>query len=1584
MGITFDEEPVTIGIHNRVDRYWWYGRPGLSLSAYVPPGVYDVIVVYEGVTTKVVKENIAVNTRTNLTIRRSDASHEVRLRLLTVDSHEIHMPLDHIGYSALQHKQSGATIAFLGAFTFQVDPHRLYFSDLSSAYRYEARLPDQSEGSHWDFYDFFYQLTDGITTSLTLQNDPSQFKHVEYHFKPDPFTMQLKRRWWWSTDWLDTTTVPPAEHTYGAPFKEEAYYVPQPADAVWKWSFAEVYDGNSNLLYTTPRLHVRDQSTIDMYLPGLSAEPVFSTTATYLPVGSAPPHWHGKFENQDYAIIPNEPQVREGLLVLNQALDRTNYGSLTYELYQSGQQIDSGIITRLPISLRTPGAYTMTVPYTHYYVRGRPGSARATIGFDTSHPTDKNPPYLLSLNVMVGDRMVESLTPSDVGEIRFAAGDDTGLGQVTLAYQAGGAWQELPLHQSGNVFTATVPMALSDSYVALRITAWDTQGNWLAYEVNPAFYVLTPPIAVTISGPTMGVVGKECAFTANTSPVAAAQPITYVWQATGQSPVTHTNGSNDVVNFIWSAVGAQFITVTAANEIGAVTGTYALSILTQTQAISHNVELVSQTGGPLNAVAVQGNYAYVGIGPSMDILDISNPGRPAVVGHMGLLPDVVYRIAVSGKYAYVANGYGGLRIVDISNPASPREIGFYHAEDFDAWGGVTVAGNYAYVAGASGLYIINISNPANPQLVGFFSTPEAARNVVLSGTYAYVAAGNHGLYVVNVSDPAYPQEVAIYLEAAHDVAIAGSYAYVADDVVGFRIINISNPSQHYQVGSYPMTNLHYVSVANDYAYVVNDQYLNVIRVSDPAHPAWISKFYIADVGPPHGTYDPFVYTGRGIQVANGHAYVVNGTSLSLINITNPATPCRVGFYDTPAVSPSAVAVAGTLAYVANGWRGLRIFNFQDPAHPARIGAYDSPGASQSVAVVGPFAYLAAGTAGLRILNVLYPTNPTEAGFVDTFGWARGVAVAEGYAYIADGQDGLRIARVQDAAHPTPVGSYDTPGSAQNVVVSGTYAYVADSEGGLCIINVSDRTHPTEVGSVHTAGQAMDVAVEGNYAYVADSWGWLRIVNVSDPAHPTEVSSFGNMAGPVYDVAVMQDYAYIIDDNGLHVIYVSDPAHPAEVGFYELPPFFRYASSWKGSTLAVTAGGYIYFAGEDLGLVILRYRPEPLKAIVMATPTHGTPPLTVKFTNQSTGDYTSALWNFGDGFTSTLASPTHTYSAVGAYTVTMTINGPGDSDTLTRANYIHVYLPQPILVAPMCGTTNNTQPVVRGLAPGGFVITLYDRGAQLLTTTTTLSHTFAMTPSLAAGQHVLTATATNAIGTGLASRPLTLTVSPTLIYDPAGVTFAYAVTRGDLVQHPRDASACANPDGGRIWLRSTYTTTVTVPVSDTTSAAVTLTLGTQTVPLVHGTGQTFTGVLTPPIVGGTVVITVTADGQTVTTTGSALIDPDGVVFKSTWDSHGITQTLAGISVTCEYSNTVADEWVTWNAAAYEQANPQVTGMDGFYSFFVPPGTYRITAWHPDYWPQTSPDTTVVDAPARLNIPLALIRRVYLPMVLRQSP
>ncbi|MCP3919244.1 MAG: PKD domain-containing protein, partial [bacterium] len=81
-------------------------------------------------------------------------------------------------------------------------------------------------------------------------------------------------------------------------------------------------------------------------------------------------------------------------------------------------------------------------------------------------------------------------------------------------------------------------------------------------------------------------------------------------------------------------------------------------------------------------------------------------------------------------------------------------------------------------------------------------------------------------------------------------------------------------------------------------------------------------------------------------------------------------------------------------------------------------------------------------------------------------------------------------------------------------------------------------------------------------------------------------------------------------------------------------------------------------------------PAPV-AEFSGTPTSGTNPLTVAFTDLTTGPVTSLLWDFGDGGTSTAQNPSHTYTSVGTYTVKLTATGPGGSDMEAKTDYITV-------------------------------------------------------------------------------------------------------------------------------------------------------------------------------------------------------------------------------------------------------------------------------------------------------------------------
>ena len=70
--------------------------------------------------------------------------------------------------------------------------------------------------------------------------------------------------------------------------------------------------------------------------------------------------------------------------------------------------------------------------------------------------------------------------------------------------------------------------------------------------------------------------------------------------------------------------------------------------------------------------------------------------------------------------------------------------------------GLAISGDYAYVAALPFLEILDISDPTSPDSVSIVDLQDA-RDVAVSGGYAYVACGSYGLRIIDISEPASPE-----------------------------------------------------------------------------------------------------------------------------------------------------------------------------------------------------------------------------------------------------------------------------------------------------------------------------------------------------------------------------------------------------------------------------------------------------------------------------------------------------------------------------------------------------------------------------------------------------------------------------------------------------------------------------------------------------------------------------------------------------------------------------------------------------------------------------------------------------------
>ena len=143
--------------------------------------------------------------------------------------------------------------------------------------------------------------------------------------------------------------------------------------------------------------------------------------------------------------------------------------------------------------------------------------------------------------------------------------------------------------------------------------------------------------SVEVSGPIEGMHGEIYTFTADVLPINATEPITYVWEATDQLPITHTGGISDQVPYTWLDDGTKSITVTVSNPGSVVSDTVNIDV----QAFKAP-ESVEVDGPHSTLVGYTNTYtAYVQpISATLPITYIWQTGEQETITHTGGITDV--------------------------------------------------------------------------------------------------------------------------------------------------------------------------------------------------------------------------------------------------------------------------------------------------------------------------------------------------------------------------------------------------------------------------------------------------------------------------------------------------------------------------------------------------------------------------------------------------------------------------------------------------------------------------------------------------------------------------------------------------------------------------------------------------------------------------------------------------------------------------------------------------------------------------------------------------------------------------------
>jgi PKD repeat protein len=194
-------------------------------------------------------------------------------------------------------------------------------------------------------------------------------------------------------------------------------------------------------------------------------------------------------------------------------------------------------------------------------------------------------------------------------------------------------------------------------------------------------------------------------------------------------------------------------------------------------------------------------------------------------------------------------------------------------------------------------------------------------------------------------------------------------------------------------------------------------------------------------------------------------------------------------------------------------------------------------------------------------------------------------------------------------------------------------------------------------------------------YISASGGSLALQPTSVPLAPDADFTCAPLSGSApLDVTFADlsadgptSWSWLFGDGNSSTL--RNPVHTyANPGNYtvSLTAFNSVGSSSKTRNAYITVSGYLL-------------APPVGQVDFTGTPTAGAAPLTVQFTSAITGfiEPVTYLWDFGDGSTSTLKNPSHTYTAFGSgfHTVSLIVTGSdGRTDAVTKSGYINIEIP----------------------------------------------------------------------------------------------------------------------------------------------------------------------------------------------------------------------------------------------------------------------------------------------------------------------
>lgn len=235
----------------------------------------------------------------------------------------------------------------------------------------------------------------------------------------------------------------------------------------------------------------------------------------------------------------------------------------------------------------------------------------------------------------------------------------------------------------------------------------------------------------------------------------------------------------------------------------------------------------------------------------------------------------------------------------------------------------------------------------------------------------------------------------------------------------------------------------------------------------------------------------------------------------------------------------------------------------------------------------------------------------------------------------------------------------------------------DTDDAYCYYDNDYYGYAGTYGALYTWAAAQDVCPTGWHLPSEDEWTDLETYIAND-GHSGEV-------GLVLKATTGWGYGPGTDDYGFSGLPSGYRGNDMMLGGFYYIGYHGYW--WSSSSLDETTPYSIRLGWDtDLGFAENNYpKSSGLSVRCVKNSSETIAPIpefkvskteisageTVQFTDQTINDPTEWSWNFGDGETSLEQNPSHTYSSVGIYDVTLTVTNEAGTNTLNKTNYVTV-------------------------------------------------------------------------------------------------------------------------------------------------------------------------------------------------------------------------------------------------------------------------------------------------------------------------